>query len=64
MDFCSGRLLICNWTTPAENIENTEKSVNATRAAEIYIYTFTDEADEAANLEDISSDKENSAPEK
>ena len=51
-------------TVTAENIENTEKSVNAIRAAEIYIYTSTDEADEAANLEDTASDKENSAAEK
>ena len=44
-------------TETAENIENTEKSVNAIRAAEIYIYTSTDEADEATNLEDTTSDK-------
>ena len=38
--------------------------MNAIRAAEIYIYTSTDEADEATNLEDTASDKENSAAEK
>ena len=62
----------CNETTPepveenenAENTENTEKSVNVIRAAEISIYTLTDEADEASNLEDTASDKENSAAEK
>ena len=37
-------------TKNAEITENTEKSVNAIRAAEIYIYTLTDEADEATNL--------------
>ena len=51
-------------TVIAENIEKIEKSVNAIRAAEIYIYTSSDEADEAANLEDTASDKENSAAEK
>ena len=34
------------------------------RAAEISIYISTDEADEATNLEDTASDKENSAAEK
>ena len=51
-------------TENAENTENTEKSVNVIRAAEISIYTSTDEADEATNLEDTASDKENSDAEK
>ena len=51
-------------TENAENTENTEKSVNVIRAAEISIYTSSDEADEATNLEDTASDKENSAAEK
>ena len=51
-------------TENAENTENTEKSMNVIRAAEISIYTSTDEADEATNLEDTASDKENSAAEK
>ena len=38
--------------------------MNAIRAAEIYIYTMTDEANEATNLEDTASDKEHSAAEK
>ena len=51
-------------TDNAEITENTEKSVNVIRAAEILIYTSTDESDEATNLENIASDKENSAAEK
>ena len=51
-------------TKTADNTENAEKSVNAIVAAEISIYTSTDEADEATNLEDNASDKENSAAEK
>ena len=51
-------------TEKADNTENTEKSVNVIRAAEISIYTSTDEADEATNLEDTASDKENYAAEK
>ena len=35
--------------------------MNVIRAAEIFIYNSTDEADEAINLEDTASDKENSA---
>ena len=51
-------------TKPSEYTENTEKSVNAIRAVEIYIYTLRDEANEATNLEDSASDKENYANEK
>ena len=51
-------------TENAENIESTDKSGNAITAAEIYIYISTDEADEATNLEDIASDKDNSTAEK
>ena len=38
--------------------------MNAIRAAEIYIYTSTDEAHEATNLEDTASDNDNSTAEK
>ena len=51
-------------TEPSENAEDTEKSVNAIRAAEISMKTLTKEADEATNLEDFASDQENSAAEK
>ena len=51
-------------TVTAENIENTKKSVNAIRTAEIYIYTSTYEAVEAANLEDTAFEKEDTAFEK
>ena len=51
-------------TENAENTENTENSVNVITAADISIYTLTDEADEATNLEDTAFDKENSAAEK
>ena len=61
--------MIFNETTPepveeTETAENTDKSVNAIRAVEIYIYTLTDEAYEATNLEDTASDKQNYAAEK
>ena len=48
-------------TEPSDNAEDTEKSLFAIRAAEISSHTLTKEADEATNLEDFSSDKENSA---
>ena len=51
-------------TENAENTENTEKSVNVIRAAEISIYTSTDEADEATNLEDSVFDIEKCTVEK
>ena len=38
--------------------------MNAIGASDIPIHTLTDEADEATNLEDTASDKENSAAEK
>ena len=38
--------------------------MNEITAAEIYIKTLTEEADEATNLEDFASDKEKSAAEK
>ena len=51
-------------TEPSGNAEDTEKSMNAIGAAEISIETLTKEADEAINLEDSASDKENYANEK
>ena len=47
-----------------ENAEDTEKSVNAIRAAEISIKTLTKEADETTNPEDFASYKDKCATEK
>ena len=51
-------------TEPSDNAEDTEKSMNAIRAAKISIETLTEKVDEATNLEDIASDKEKPAAEK